>query len=238
MKTVISMAFVLACAFSLDAQITTTLNGGQVRIKNNSSTDLVAFVVAMKRVARTSDIGPTTANRPNIVYSDPLIETTETPLLANQERIVQPLTPSAFSIEQPILTAGVFADGSIVGDAGLLTRLMLRRSNMLISVETALEALSDAGRHNVPRDQLVAQFKKMADFVSRRYLLQEQKIGLGIYQPIIGKLIKLPEMKDGSPFPPAGFVEQETAVLRQRRIALLDSLPSLFTLADEPLISK
>jgi hypothetical protein len=52
MKTVISMASVLACAFSLDAQITTTLNGGQVRIKNNSSTGLVAFVVALKRVVR------------------------------------------------------------------------------------------------------------------------------------------------------------------------------------------
>jgi hypothetical protein len=156
------------CAFSLDAQITTTLNGGQIRIKNNSSTSLVAFVVALKRVARspTGDIGPSAANR---------------------------------------------------------------------TVETALETLSDAGRRNVSRDALAAQFKKMADFVSRRYLLQEQKIGLGIYQPIIGKLINLPESKDGSPFPPAAFVEQETAILRQRRIALLESLPSLFTVADEPL---
>jgi hypothetical protein len=238
MNTFISMASVLACAFSLDAQITTTLNGGQVRIKNNSSTELVAFAVAMKRVAQTSDIGPTTANRPNIAYSDSVIETTETPLLPNQERIVQPLTPSVFSIEQPILTAGVFADGSTIGDAGLLTRLMLRRSDMLLAVETASETLSEAGRRNVSKDQLVAQFKKMANLVSRRYLLQEQKIGLSIYQPIIGKLINLPETKDGSPFPPTGFVEQETAILRQRRTVLLDSLPSLFALADEPLISK
>jgi hypothetical protein len=238
MKTIISMASVLACAVSLDAQITTSLNGGQVRIKNNSSTDLIAFAVAMKRVARTTDIGPTTANRPNIAYSDSVIETTETPLLPNQERIVQPLTPSVFSIEQPTLTAGVFADGSTIGDAGLLTRLMLRRSDMLLAVETASETLSEAGRRNVSRDQLVAQFKKMADLVSRRYLLEEQKIGLSIYQPIIGKLINLPETKDGSPFPPTGFVEQETAILRQRRTALLDSLPSLFALADEPLISK
>src|SRR5258706_3925541 len=203
MKTAISMASMLACAFSLGAQITTTLNGGEVRIKNNSSTDLVAFAVALKRVAPnpTGDIGPSAANRPNIVYSDPLVETTETPLLPNQERIVQPLrmvsvppgvkigsprpgSPSVFSIEQPILTAGVFADGSTMGDAGLLTRLTLRRSNMLLAVETAMETLSDAGRRNVPRDQLVAQFKKMVDFVSRRYLLQEQKIGLSIYQPI------------------------------------------------------
>ena len=99
MKTVILMASLVACAFSLDAQITTTLNGGQVRIRNNSSKDLVAFVVAMKRVERSpQNIGPLAANRPNIVYSDPLIETTEKPLLPNQERSVQPLTPSAFSI--------------------------------------------------------------------------------------------------------------------------------------------
>jgi hypothetical protein len=239
MKTVISMASMVACAFSLDAQITTTLNGGQVRIRNNSSNkDLVAFVVAMKRVERSpQNIGPLAANRPNIVYSDPLIETTEKPLLPNQERSVQPLTPSAFYIEQPILTAGVFADGSTIGDAGLLTRLIFRRSDMLLAVETALDTLADAGRHNVSRDQLVAQFKKMADSVSRRYLL-EQKIGLGVYQPIIGKLVSLPEMKNGSPFPPADFVEQETAILRQRRLAILESLPSLFSLTDEPIISK
>ena len=79
MKTFISTASVLACAFCLDAQIiTTTLNGGQVWIKNNSSMDLVAFVVAMKRVERSpQNIGPLAANRPNIIYSDPLIETTE-----------------------------------------------------------------------------------------------------------------------------------------------------------------
>jgi len=239
MKTVISVASMFAYAFSLNAQISTTLTGGQVRIKNNSSTDLVAFVVAMKRVERSPrNIGPITASRPNIIYSDPVIETTQTPLPPNQERSLQPLTPSAYSVEQPILTAGVFADGTTIGDTGLLTRLMFRRSDMLLAVETALETLADAGRHNVSKDQLVAQFKKLADLVSRRYLLQEQKIGLGIYQPIIGKLINLPETKDGSPFPPTGIVEQETAILRQRRVALLNSLPSLVTLRDEPIISR
>jgi hypothetical protein len=240
MKTVISLAPILACAFSLDAQITTALNGGQIRIKNNSSTGLVAFVVAVKRVPRNSggDIGPSAANRPNIVYSDPLIETTETPLLPNQERIVQPLTPTVFSLEQPILTAGVFADGSTMGDAGLLTRLMFRRSSMLLAVEITLETLSDAGRRNVSPVQMIGQFKKLADLSRRGYLPTEQRVGLNLYQSMIGKLMNLPGPKDGAPFPPAGFVEQETAILRQRRMALLESQPSLFSLADEPLNSK
>jgi hypothetical protein len=240
MKTVISMASMLACAFSLDAQITTTLNGGQVRIQNNSSTGLVAFVVALKRVARnpTGNIGPSAAKRPNIVYFDHLIETTETPLLPNQERIVQPLTPSVFSIEQPILTAGVFADGSTMGDAGLLTRLMLRRSNMLLAAEMTLDILTEAGRRNVPRDQLIGQFKKLANSIRRGYLLPEQRVGLDLYQLMIGKLMNLSEPKDGSPFPPSEFVAQESATLRQQRVTLLESQPSLFGLADEPLNSK
>ena len=57
MKTVISVASVLACAFSLDAQINTRLNHlpdglDEVRIRNNSASSLVAFVVAAKQEPR------------------------------------------------------------------------------------------------------------------------------------------------------------------------------------------
>jgi hypothetical protein len=113
--------------------------------------------------------------------------------------------------------------------------LMLRRSNMLLAVETALEELSHAGRRNVPRGQLIQQFKKMADSVRRWYLPPEQQIGVGVYQSIVGKLVNLAEPQQGSPFPPGDFVERETAILRQQRVTLLESQPSL---ADAGLIGS
>jgi hypothetical protein len=109
----------------------------------------------------------------------------------------------------------------------LLARLLLRRSNMLLAVETALETLSDAGRYNIPRDQLIKHFRKMADAVNHSYLPLEQQVGRGLYQSIAGKLMSLPEGQVGSPFPPSTFVEQETAMLRQQRVTLWESQPSL-----------
>jgi hypothetical protein len=251
MRTVVLVASVLACAFSLKAQITTTFNRlpdglDEVRIRNNSATSLVAFVVSVKQAPRSSDSPPAldlgASNAPFVVYSDPLIEPGARPLPPSEERVAT-VSGVAFTLDplgrrllppfgrrllgDSILTAGIYADGTTTGDAALLARLLSRRSNMLQAVEMALEMLSDAGRHNVPRDQLTEQFKKMAGFVSHWYLPPEQQVGRGLYQSIIGKLINLPDEPLGSTFPPSAFVAEETAMLNRQRVTLLESQPSL-----------
>ena len=242
MRIVISAVCAFSCAFSLDAQITARLNGlpngsTVVRIRNNSATSLVAFVVTVKQ----SPLSAFSSNAPFVVYSDPLIEPAAKPLPASEERVVMtegfhdPSGRRLVVLEEPIVTAGILADGTTTGDAALLTRLILRRSNMLAAVEMALETLSDAGRRNVPRDQLIEQFKMMAGSVSHWYLPPEQRVGRGLYQSIIGKLMDLPEQPVGSPFPQDAFVAQETAMLNRQRVILLESQPSL---ADTVLVER
>jgi len=250
MKAVFSVASVLACAFSLGAQITSTLKHlpegwAEVWIRNNSATSLEAYVVTVKQVPAEYY----SSNAPFVVYSDPLTEPTTRPLPPGDDRMVmasgvartaaaldRPRCRGACSrLEEPIVAAGILASGATTGDAALLTRLMLRRSNMLQAVETALEILCDAGRHNVPRDQLIEQFKKMANSLNRWYLPPEQQVGRDLYESIAGKLMDLPEMQVGSPFPPTPFVAQETAMLNQERVALMESQPSL---ADAALIRR
>ena len=251
MKTVVSVSSVLACAFLLDAQITARLNRlpdgmDELRIRNNSSTSLMVFAVAAKRAPSTpASIGELPRNsgrtadaavrNPFVVYSDPLIEPAAKPLLASEERVMAVTfmlrTPAGtlqpWSLEEPIVTAGISADGAATGDPALLSRLMLRRSNMLLAVETALEALSGAERQNVSRYQLIVQFKKITDSLHRWYLPLEQQIGLRVYEPILGKLVNMPKGQDGSPDPLSSFIEEETVLLRQRRVTLSESQPSL-----------
>jgi len=242
MRTLIS---IVACAFSLDAQIETILSRSSdgstdIKIRNNSGASLVGYAIRVNRVASSA-----VSRGPLVEYYDPAIDPEIKPLAPSETRTISHImlicAPEGrrvdlanerdkrdfvCELDQP-MTAGILADGSTTGDAALLARLLLRRSNMLLAVETTLEILADAGRRNVSRDYLIAQFKKMADSVRRWYLPPEQRIGLGLYQSITGKLINLPDGPVGSPFPPAEFVAAESATLRQRRIALLDSQPSL-----------
>ena len=238
MKTVISVASVLACAFSLDAQITATVkpvaNGSEIRIRNDAAVSLAAYAISVKLADGASDA-------PLMIYVDSAIEPAARPVLPNEERVVQRRiqlragTEPMDLFEPPIVSAGIFADGATTGDAALLRRLILGRCNMLQAVEAALEMLSDAGKHNVPRRQLIEQFRNMADSVNHWYLPQEQRVGRSLYQSMIEKLMNLPEGPVGSPFPPTAFVEDETAMLNRQRVALLDSQPSL---ADAALIGR
>jgi hypothetical protein len=172
MKIVTSVASLLACAFSLDAQITTTVNrlpdGLEVTIRNNSAVSLAAFAISVNHVALghvplaaalRGEAGSAAGNSaPYGLYFDPAIEPAM-PLPAGQERVV-----GAFRwLDEKVIAAGIFTDGATTGDAALLTRLMLRRSNMLLAVETALEALSNAGRQSIPRYQLIVQVNRSSE---------------------------------------------------------------------------
>jgi hypothetical protein len=241
MNTAISIVSILMCVLSLDAQIAATLkhlpNGEEVSIRNNSAKSLVAFVVTVSHAPRIVDSN----DPPIVVYSDSLIDPESKPLPAGEERVVligdQVMfvrgAPHRLVLEEPIAAAGILADGTTTGETALLVRLMLRRSNMLLAVETTLETISDAGRRNVPRDLLIEQFKKMANSARRWYLPAEQQIAAELYQFMAGKLLNLPEEPAGSPFPPSTFVAQETAILSRQRVMLLESQPSF---ADQELM--
>src|SRR5260370_117501 len=161
MKTVISVASALACAFSLGAQITARLNRlpdgkDELRMRTDSAPNLVVFAVTAKR-ARPSpaSLGEILQNSaraaesevryiPFVVYSDPLIEPAAKPLLASEERVMavtfMQKTPAGtlqpWRFEEPIVTAGISADGATTGDAGLLSRLMLRRRHIPLALDT------------------------------------------------------------------------------------------------------
>jgi hypothetical protein len=213
----------------VDAQITAVLNqpanrAPEVEIRNDSGVGLSAFAITM---------APTDADGPFVFFVDAAVDPGPMPLLPNQKYSVP--IPSRYRRGQapealygpPIVTAGVLADGTTTGDAALLSRLVLRRCNMLQAVELARDMLSEAGKHNVPRPQLVGQFQQLADSLNHWYLPPEQQVGRGVYQGIVGKLMGLPDTPFGSAFPPTAFVEREVAALSRQRTALLESQPGL-----------
>jgi hypothetical protein len=249
MKNILKLAAVLGCAFSLHAQITAVLKrfparGPEVEIRNDSTVNLTAFAIRMAPAPQAADPAPL------LVYVDTAVDmdrsampyelTRAMPLAPGEEYgVAVPDRLREGRIREdlfvpPIPTAAVFADGTTAGDPALLARLMLRRCNMLQAVELAIEMLSDAGRHNVPRGQLIGQFKMMAESVRHWYLPPEQQVGRRLYEGIVGKLTNLPELQLGTAFPPTAFVEQETARLSRQRTMLLESRPNLAEVAVVP----
>jgi hypothetical protein len=244
MRSVISVVSVLACAFLSDAQITATLKASpegsnEIIIKNNGVVSVTAFAIAAHRKADDQTLRALPAHSldlPSRFYFDSTMDLAVTPLLPNEERTVAQSSvllsrsdaQKHFIIfEEPIIIGGIFTDGATTGDAVLIWGLMLRRSNMLLAVEATLDTLSHAGAHNIPRDQLIEQFMKMAEFVNHWYIPPEEQISRALYLSMMEKLRHVPEGPLGSPFPPSAFVEQETAVLRQQRARLVESRPGL-----------
>ena len=247
MKTVVTVVSMFFCCVSLNAQITSSLvhapyGADEVRIRNASQTALAAFAVAAKNDNGTADSGGYI-----VIYSDTVIDVKAQAMSPGEERLVlsqgmvrpasAPVRPHSRShgLAEPVVAAGIFADGTTTGDAALLTRLLLRRSNMLAAVENAIDTLTEAGNRNVPRAQLIDRFKKLSESLSRWYLSQDQQIGRGLYLSIVGKLVDLPEERLGLPFPPASFVREESATLIRQRAALMASQPNL---GDTILIEK
>jgi hypothetical protein len=254
MKGAIALVYVLACAATpASAQITIATRGlddaaTEIKLKNASSQAVLAFAL-MARPIPTQD-GPTFLS-----YQDPAIDDAATQIPPGEERTLPPVAISCAPdvkrshtevtkdierartdkeyrrqllcrLDKPVVAA-VFTDGSSTGDPVLLHGLKLRRGNMLLAIDTSTETLSRAGRRNVPREDLITEFKNLADGLNRWYLPEEQRIGVRIYQSIVAKLMKLPTPELGQPFPPTEFVEQETASLARQRLAIMQSAPSL-----------
>ena len=233
----------------MQAQISTVVKplpnwGANITILNNSDRSLTA--IALSTSVLRSDASAEPHNPSDtlwVSYQDSVIDPAVKELPPHQELTIpanlrcilgadpmgRVVTGAGFKCDQlgQIATAGIYSDGSTTGDAVLLTRLMLRRSSLLMAIDTASAALSEAGNHNYPRGQLVEQFKKLVDSVSGWYLFPEQQIGRGLFESIIGKLKNLPQGKLGEPFPPRAFITEETARLKQMRVVLWDSEPSL-----------
>ena len=65
----------------------------------------------------------------------------------------------------------------------------------------------------------------MAVSARRWYIPPEQRVASLVYQSVVAKLTDLPIEEVGSPFPPTTFIAEETAMLNQRRVVILESQP-------------
>jgi hypothetical protein len=227
---------VLPSVLSLNAQISTALNrfpsrSPEVEIQNNSGVNLTAFAISMAPAGNSGDSAPFVYFTDGAIETDRLATVYDLPLPPNQKCSVP--VPSGLKaghqvdlFTPPIIHAEAFADGTTAGDPALLARLLSRRGSMLQAVELAHEVLTDAGKHNVPRGQLIKQFRTMADSLNHWYLPLEQRVGRALFQSVSEELLSLPPSPVGSAFPPTAFVQEQTATLNRQRTTLLAALPS------------
>ena len=68
---------------------------------------------------------------------------------------------------------------------------------------------------------------QLAESLDHWYLPPEQQAGRVLYQSLVDRLENLPDQPLGAAFPPTAFVAAELAALHDRRVALLESQPSL-----------
>jgi hypothetical protein len=229
------LGILLACVSTLPAQITVTLHTRQegsteIRVRNDAAVTLTAFAVGLKDSNGIYD-GPLTVYADTAVDGAPPVEPNEERFV-NEGRFVMRNGKRTYAVfERAVISAAMFSDGTTTGVAALVSRLILRRCNMAQAVEMALDILSDAGGRNVPREQLIRQFTRLASSLDHWYLPAEQEVGRTVYLSMIGKLKNLPETRPGAAFPPTDFVQQETALLNRQRVTLLESQPGLASAA-------
>jgi len=223
MKTILFLAFALAAPAQIAATVFELTSGGYgIRVQNNGPFPFAALAVAYKLAGQESG---------HVVYFDEL--TDDSPPKQKLEILPPVAVPKNAKksdypvISDPAVIAAIFGDGSTTGDSALIRRLVIGRCNMMQAVENSLEMIADAGRHNISRARMIADFKRMAVSTGRWYVPQEQRVGARVYQSIVEKLINLQESQLGVPFPPNEFVQQETARLNRQRAVLMASQPSL-----------
>lgn len=215
MKLVVAV-MVTACASCLESQIIaepaeSATGVAEVRVRNGGTAGVVAFAVAMNPLESSADVSPFVAFFDSVFDKAGPLEPEANRTIPVLLRL-RPGIRIAEVFELPIITAAILADGSTAGDAVLLSRLMLRRCNRLLAIETAIDTLSDVGRRNIARDELVEHFRRLEDSMSKWYIPPEQQIGRELYRSIGDRLKQLPDPPGGVPFPPSTFVEEQVKV--------------------------
>jgi hypothetical protein len=244
MRPLLSFVLLAACAAAASAQVAATVGlapdgSTEITLRNDGPVELTAYAIRVTYHTQQPEF-----DGPIVVYVDPVLDTRPVPRPPTSRTESGPIAPGgeftflagnmvAYNLgrgrpvfDQPIV-AGIFADGSTTGDTGLLTLLMLRRSNMLAAVETSLEILTAAAQRGTPPAEVAQQLDTIAATLRHWYLPKEQTVGLELYESIIARVMALPEERADEPSPLSTLVAEERPALLQRRALLLGARPGL-----------